>query len=255
MDTEWAQRARSFGQVAELYDRWRPGYPGALYADVLKLGPGRRVLEAGAGTGRATLALARRGASVMAVEPDPAMAAVARQRTGGMAVEVQESTFEECTVEAGSYDLVVAAQAWHWVDPERGAAVAARALCQNGALCVWWNRPRELAGPVWDAIHAAYADYAPALDDRAQLHQPPQRASEVEPAVGFTPWSARTYDWTASYDTESYGGLVQTHSDHLLLPAPQRERLLKAIRDAITRVGGGRLEYHYRAILLHAQLQ
>jgi hypothetical protein len=39
------------------------------------------------------------------------------------------------------------------------------------------------------------------------------------------------------------------------LPAPQRERLLKAIRDAITRVGGGRLEYHYRAILLHVQLQ
>ena len=95
---EWAQRARSFGQVAALYDRWRPSYPGALYADVLELGSGGQILEAGAGTGRATLALARRGASVVAIEPDAAMAAIARQRTHGMAVHVLESTFEDCAV-------------------------------------------------------------------------------------------------------------------------------------------------------------
>ena len=249
------RRARSFGQVAELYERWRPGYPDALYADVLNLGPGGRVLEAGAGTGRATLALARRGASVVAVEPDPAMAALARARTLGMTVTVQESTFEDCTAAAGSFDLVVAAQAWHWVDRERGGAVAARALRPGGALCVWWNRPRELGGPVWDAIHAAYAEHAPALDRRTQLHQQPEQESEVAPAPGFTPWATRTYDWMASYDAESYSGLVQTHSDHLLLPPPQRERLVEAIRDAITCLGGGRLEYRYRAVLMSAHVQ
>jgi hypothetical protein len=73
--------------------------------------------------------------------------------------------------------------------------------------------------------------------------------------VGFTPWSVRTYDWTAIYHTDSYSGLVQTHSDHLRLPAPQRERLVEAIRDTITRVGGGQLKYCYRAVLLHAQVQ
>lgn len=218
MDDERAQRARSFGQVAGLYERWRPGYPDALYTDVLELGPGGQVLEAGAGTGRATLALARRGASILAVEPDPAMAAVARRRTQGMAVEVQESTFEDCSVVPGTFDLVVAAQSWHWVDGERGPPVAARALRPGGALCLWWNRPRELAGPVWDAIHEAYAEHAPALDRRATLHQQPEREQQVEPALGFTPWITRTYDWSATYDAESYGGLVQTHSDHLQLP-------------------------------------
>jgi len=52
-------RALSFGQVADDYDRYRPGYPDALYAAVLA----PRMLEAGAGTGRATLALAQRGAN------------------------------------------------------------------------------------------------------------------------------------------------------------------------------------------------
>ncbi len=37
---ERAQRALSFGQVAELYNQWCPGYPDALYADVLEFGPG-----------------------------------------------------------------------------------------------------------------------------------------------------------------------------------------------------------------------
>jgi len=252
---ERAQRARSFGQVAELYDRSRPGYPDALYADVLRLGPGGRVIEAGAGTGRATLALARRGASVVAVEPDPAMAAVARLRVQGMEVAVMESTFEDCTPPAGTFDLVVAAQAWHWVDPERGAAAAARALRPEGALCVWWNRPGERAGPVWDVIDAAYAEHAPALDRRAALRRQPAIEAQAKPAPGFAAWTARTYDWSAIYDAVSYGDLVQTHSDHLQLAAPRRERLVDAIRAAITDAGGGRLEYRYRTLLLTAQVQ
>ncbi|MEO7193892.1 MAG: class I SAM-dependent methyltransferase [Pseudonocardiaceae bacterium] len=251
MDDERAQRGRSFGQVAELYDRWRPGYPEALYADVCALGVEGRVLEAGAGTGRTTLALAQRGATVVAVEPEAAMAAVARRRTRGMAVEVRESAFEDCAAATGAFDLVVAAQSWHWVDPDRGAHVAARALRPGGALCLWWNRPRDLASPVWDAVHDAYAEHAPSLERRTDLQQPEQR---IEPAAGFTPWTARTYDWSAHYNVESYSGLIQTHSDHLQLPTAQRERLIDAVRTAITDAGAGQVEYNYRTILLTAHV-
>ncbi|HEX3731699.1 MAG TPA: class I SAM-dependent methyltransferase [Mycobacteriales bacterium] len=253
-DERW-QRALSFGQVAELYDQWRPGYPDALYTDVLGCGTGSHALEAGAGTGRATLELARRGASVVAVEPDRAMAAVARRRTHGMTVTVQESTFEDCTVPAGVFDLVVAAQAWHWIEQEPGAVVAARALRPGGALCVWWNRPRELTGPVWDAVHAVYAEHAPALDRRAALRRQPEIEQQVEPAPGFKHWTTHTYDWTATYDTESYGGLLQTHSDHLRLPEPRRRQLIDGVRAAITHAGAGSLEYRYRTVLLTAQVR
>jgi SAM-dependent methyltransferase len=253
MENEWRQRALSFGQVAELYDRWRPSYPDALYVEVLQLGAGSRVLEAGAGTGRATLELARRGASVVAVEPDSAMATVARQRTRGVAVEVRELAFEDFSSAAEQFDLVIAAQAWQWIDRERGATVTARALRPGGALCVWWNRPRDLTGPVWGAIHEAYAEHAPELDRRCQLRQQSRREAEFEPAPGFAPWTSHSYDWTAHYDAESYTGLVQTHSDHLRLPASRRQRLVEAIRSAITETGNGQLEYRYRTVLLHAR--
>jgi SAM-dependent methyltransferase len=252
VDDRFAVRAQSFGQVAELYDRWRPDYPDALYDDVLRTASGGRVLEAGAGTGRATAALARRGASVLAVEPDPAMATIARRRTRGMAVGVHESTFVGCNPAVGTFDLVVAAQAWHWIDGERGAIIAARALRPGGALCLWWNRPRALNGMVWDAVHDAYALHAPALDRRHAVCRQSDREKRFPPAQGFAPWSHFQYDWTATYDAESYTGLLRTRSDHLQLPVPQRERLIDAIREVIVETGGDRLEYRYRAILVTA---
>jgi len=247
------QRARSFGRVAEAYDRWRPDYPDALYAAVLDGLERPRILEAGAGTGRATLGLASRGARLLAIEPDPAMAAVARRRTAGLDVELSLSVFEDCAPQPGAFDRVVSAQAWHWVDRVRGARVAAHALRDGGELCLWWNRPSELAGPVWDAIGAAYARHAPALDRRDRLRAKSRIDADAEPAEGFAPWRVERFEWTAVYDAESYAELLATHSDHVLLERERREPLLAAVRRAIDEVGGGRLEYRYRTLLLRAR--
>ncbi|MDQ2760938.1 MAG: hypothetical protein M3Y17_11085 [Actinomycetota bacterium] len=77
----------SFGLTAELYDCLRAGYPDELYADRLALAPGGRILEAGAGTGKATVEPARRGASVLTIEPDPSMAVIARRHTSDLPVD------------------------------------------------------------------------------------------------------------------------------------------------------------------------
>jgi SAM-dependent methyltransferase len=253
-----ARRSRAFGRVADAYDRFRPGYPAALLDDVLALAPAMppRILEAGAGTGRASLLLAARGARVTAVEPDPEMAAVARRRAGeaGVAdrIELVEAAFEASDPAPGAYDLVTAAQAWHWVDPQAGPATARRALRPGGALCVWWNRPGDLEGPVWDAVHAAYATHAPALERRTALHRRPVGEQALAPAEGFGPWTHRHYDWVARYAAADYAALVGTHSDHLLLPEEQRAALADAIRAAIEDAGEGVLEYRYRTLLLSA---
>jgi len=78
-------RAESFGAVAQLYDRARPSYPEALI-NALLAGGARRVLDVGSGTGIAAALLAARGCSVLGVEVDARMAAVARAK--GIDVEV-----------------------------------------------------------------------------------------------------------------------------------------------------------------------
>ena len=239
----------AFGEAAELYDRSRPGYPEPLFDDVLEAVPGAtRVLEAGAGTGHVTAALAARGVAVEAIEPDPRMAAVARRRCAGLPVRVLERRFEDWDGDAGSFEVVACGQAWHWIEPARGAAVAAAALRPGGALAVWWNRPRAVAGGTLDAVRRVYAAEAPELLDTTSLLDVQPGVDVPAPLPGFGPWRTRTYPWTAMWDGAGYSDLLRTQGDHLLLPEGRRERLLHAVAGAIAATGD-RIEYTFGADL------
>src|SRR5690349_16209458 len=88
-----------FDEVAELYDRVRPGYPEALFSDLaalIGLRQGSPVLEVGCGTGQATRSMAALGWSVTAVEPGPALAELARRRLAGFPnVTIETAAFED----------------------------------------------------------------------------------------------------------------------------------------------------------------
>src|ERR1017187_8196987 len=80
-------RASSFGTVADLYDQHRPDYPVELFDALLARSPSSpHILDIGCGTGKVALPFLRRGLSVLGLEPDPQMAALARAR--GLPVEV-----------------------------------------------------------------------------------------------------------------------------------------------------------------------
>ena len=133
------ERLRStFDQAAELYDRVRPRYPPALFDDLAALtgiGPGSRVLEIGPGTGQATIPLAERGCQVVAVELGAHLAAAARRNLARFpAVEVVTAPFEDWPLPAEPFDLVLAATAFHWIDPAVRVAKAADALRPGGWL-------------------------------------------------------------------------------------------------------------------------
>src|SRR4051794_41106525 len=98
-----------FEPHAQAYAMGRPGYPRALGELVASLG--REVADVGAGTGLATEMLLACGLDVIAIEPSPAMRAAAR-------VPVREGSAEATGLPDGSVDVVFAAQAAHWFDPE-----------------------------------------------------------------------------------------------------------------------------------------
>ncbi len=111
---------RVSNEVPERYDRVRPTYPDELFADLVADGRSS-VPEVGCGTGQATRSLAAFGCSVTAVEPGAGMAALARQRLSTFAkVEVEISTFEDWDDGGRRFDVLVAASAWHSVDPSVG---------------------------------------------------------------------------------------------------------------------------------------
>ena len=155
-------RARGFDAWAGDYDRFRPGYPNELFEVIAQRLPIPRqphVVDLGAGTGRASLAMAELGWRVTAVEPGKPMLDVLRGGAAnrGLLVSTVQTTAEETGLEPASADLVTAAQAFHWFDKDRALQEAARILKPSGGLALFWN--------VRDAERSPFlADYAKLLE-------------------------------------------------------------------------------------------
>ncbi|MBU2662651.1 class I SAM-dependent methyltransferase [Actinoplanes bogorensis] len=229
--------ARVFGEVAEDYDRVRPPYPEALIDDVLAYGePGRRALEVGAGTGRATEALAARGVPVVAVEPDAAMADVLARRVARFPdVEVVRSSFEEFRA-TERFGLLFSAEAWHWTRTETRWASAAAALGAGGTLAIWWNTERIADPELRTALLGVFARHAPSVvvNDQPRAPElvwkqwPGDQLSEV---AEFGDRASRHYRRPLAMPAADYLGLTRTRSQYRMLPRETRRELLTALTD------------------------
>jgi SAM-dependent methyltransferase len=263
-----AEQRFTFDEVAELYDRHRPGYPEALFDDLIALSgisPGGRILEIGCGTGQATVPLACRGFPVLCLEPGPSLARVARQQLASFpAVEVVSQTFEAWEVEAGAFSLVVSAQAFHWVSPDVRFTKAAAALHPEGALAVLGNEGALAVlgradvfepSPLREALNAVYAQHAPALAGpsatRWYAEEGPIPTLFADSGC-FGPVTWRRYPWSQIYMASDYLDLLRTYSDHCLLAPERRESLLDAVGRVIERHGGS-IEIRYEAHLYMAR--
>lgn len=138
--------ARGFEADADAYDRARPEYPEEavnLVARVLGIGPGRRVLDLGAGTGKFSRLVAARGATVVAI--DPALRMIARL-AGAPGVLAVRGVAEALPVRLHAADAACAASAFHWFDGRRALAELHRALRRGGRLALVWNRRDDAVG-------------------------------------------------------------------------------------------------------------
>jgi len=132
--------ARSFGGVADAYDRGRPTYPRDAAVWLTGEQP-TTVLELGAGTGKLTRQLVGLGHDVHATDPDEAMLAVLRRDLPDVRATVGGA--EEIAAPDASYDVVVSAQAFHWFDLDRALPEIARVLKPGGRLALVWNERDE----------------------------------------------------------------------------------------------------------------
>lgn len=128
------------------YVRARPGYPRAIVDDLAAAGllfPGAVVADIGSGTGISTELFLAAGYEVFGVEPNAPMRAAAEERLAGdRRFRSQAGSAEATGLAAASIDLVVAAQAFHWFDPERTRPEFRRILRPSGWLALIWNARR-----------------------------------------------------------------------------------------------------------------
>lgn len=258
-------QGRLFDEVPELYDRVRPTYPDELFADwsaVAGVGASSSVLEVGCGTGQATTALAGLGCSVTAVEPGPRMAALARPNLDRFPnVEVATSRFEEWDDQGRRFDALVAASAWHWVDPSVGWARAHALLRRDGTVALLANvvvrRPGE------PEVYAATADlhdryspgnpnwgHPPLEDEVRSTGDGWGRIERIEsPGALFGPPTTSFYPNVQWFDGDGFADLLRSVSIYRTLEHGIREPLLDAIAERIRTDLGDRVARRYLSVL------
>lgn len=238
-------RALSFGADARAYHRARPGYPAQLFEDLFAVAPRHpRVIEIGAGTGKATVELTARSAELLAIEPDPNMAAILVETVSGSTnVRIELSDFEHWRPPAvGVADVVASAQAWHWVDPTVALPKVRETLAPGGVFAVWWNRTRSVAGDLSEELRSIYLRYAPRMFDpglsgelspgtRATVQAIRASGAFAEPEVHVYPWEMRS---SAREYVESLGTLSASRQ----LSAEVRQELFESIVRVIDDAGG-----------------
>lgn len=126
-----------FSDRASDYVKYRPTYPrSAIDAILAGLATPLIAADVGAGTGISARLFGDRGVRVWAIEPNPAMSALAEPHPQ---VEFRQATAEQTGLPDRSIDLVTCFQAFHWFNPDPTLAEFARILKPGGRLAPVWN--------------------------------------------------------------------------------------------------------------------
>jgi SAM-dependent methyltransferase len=234
-----------FGRRANLYDKFRPCYAKDMFdfigTHLFDLSVAR-VLEVGAGTGLATGELIARGAKVSAVEPDESMAALLAEKFPE--IVIARGRFEQIELEAGIFDLVFSAQAWHWIDPEIGLDKAALVLCEGGYFTAAWN-----LGSISDP------QVASALAKRVTLPQDTndlvgESIKRLHRRLLVSRWfenpNVTEFEHTVHYSRSGFVSLMATMSSVIALGDDEQLRLYRAIQRCLP----DELDLTYRTVLV-----
>lgn len=154
-----------FSDRVEDYRRHRPGYPDAMVSRLRELGalPEHGVVaDVGSGTGISAGLFLRHGCTVFAVEPNAAMRRAAEEALSvafGARFHSVDGRAEATGLDAGSVDLVLAAQAFHWFDREGFRRECRRILRPGGQVAVLWNDRRLESTPFLREYEALLREY------------------------------------------------------------------------------------------------
>ena len=203
----------NFGAAADDYRRFRAGFPDSFFDRLARLGiggAGITVVDVGTGTGALAREFAKRGATVIGIDPDDRMLNQARQidEDAGLSTEYKVGRAEQIPLSDACADLVCAGQCWHWFDGPAAAREFARTAKPGGRVLVahfdWLPRP----GSVVEATETLIKLHNPGwrFDGGDGFH--PKSLGHLY-AAGFRGLETFSYDVDVTYTSEAWRGRIR----------------------------------------------
>ncbi|MBN9431051.1 MAG: class I SAM-dependent methyltransferase [Bosea sp.] len=156
-----------FETTAGTYERFREPYPAAFFAklaDRLALGGSERLIDLGTGPGILALGFAPYVGSVIGVDPEAEMIAVARANAAeaGVALPLIHARAEDLPPDLGPFDLITIGRALHWMERGPTIAVLERLLTADGTILTTGSAPaKDGCNPWLETMERVSHSWAP----------------------------------------------------------------------------------------------
>lgn len=221
--------AINFSRTAADYAYARPGFDARLYERLrqLRIGTaGQRILDVGAGTGLLGEGFA--GCDVTEVEPSMKLLvrSGARHRVGGVA--------EMLPFADDTFDVVTAAQCWHWFDRAAAPREIGRVLKPGGRLAIVYQTPLPVPGNLVDASEQLILQFRPNWRHAGNTGINGQALKDLT-THGFGEIESFTFDAQIEFTRKTWHGYVRTTS--AVLPTLDAEELAEFDRRHLEMLG------------------
>ena len=244
----YRQVAEGFGDDAGRYDRARPGYPAELADRIVAASPGPDLLDVGCGTGISARLFAAAGCRVLGVDPDPRMAALARE--GGTGAEVAK--FEDWDARGPDVRRGDRGAGLALGGPGRGCGQGGVGAADRRAARGLLERDGTLGQSLKEAFGAVYRRVMPEHPIAAGFWSRPavdtyaagrstcaiaawasgRRAASASRRSGRVCWGRRS-------TRQEWLDMVPTLGGHSQFPPPVIAALLDGLGEAVDDAGGG----------------
>jgi len=222
----------NFGAAAGDYARFRAGFPDSMFERLAAAGfcsGGMKVVDVGTGTGTMARGYARRGADVIAIDPDERLTLEARQLDAAenVRIDYRKGKAEELPAADATADVITAGQCWHWFHGRKAAAEFARVVRPGGGVVIahfdWLPLPGNLVEATERLIKAHNASWR--FDGGNGFH------AESLPhlhAAGFRDLETFSYDVDVAYSAAAWRGRIRASAGVGATLAPEQVQAFDA---------------------------
>lgn len=220
----------TFNENPEAYHKYRPAYPEQLMEDIISFSgikESGNIIEVGCGTGKATELFTKRNFNITGIELGKNLAEfAARFFNENSNVKIINSSFEDWNPQGEKFDLLISAQAFHWIDPKVKYLKAVSVLKENGSMGLFWNMYDENKSDFLKEFDNIYKTLNPTTNEGEKgKHEVwiEDMLQEIKETNMFNNINEKTYKWQTQYNEEHLVNLLNTYSDIHMWEEPIKE--------------------------------
>ena len=231
---------RIFDTIPEQFDKFRPRYSQELFEYLInyaKIGPGKKVLEIGPGTGQATDPILRTGCDYNAIELGEHLYAKMQEKYSRFSnFHIMNDDFITCDYGQQRFDVIYSAATIQWIPEEIAFSKTYELLKPGGVLAMMFTRadyktPNE---DLYAKIQRLYDQYF--KPETPYTHRGFRYNNA--PDYGFVDFREHDFHGRREMSADEYVSFCGTHCDHITIQEPYRTLFFEGLRNAVEETGG-----------------